>query len=928
MLFLLSQITLRLTSLRTFLFISLLLSGCGGSGGGQGDPTVADPPSSSNISVTIQPATVTLHTQESKLFSATVNGTANNEVTWSVQERGVGGNITANGVYTASTVSGTFHIVATSQADTGKTAAAVVTVLPATPVTTSSASAGTLDSTFGNGGKVTTSVGFGSDVANGVVAQSDGKIIVAGIGFNGADNDFLLLRYNQDGNLDTTFGTGGKVHINFGSVDGANAVALDSTGKIIVAGYAYNGTNYDFALARYDTQGKPDTTFGTNGKVITPIGPGDDTIIALAIRPNDNSIVAAGHVHNGSNFDYGLALYDNTGHLINSFVTPVGSHDDFVFAVALQPDGKMIVAGDTYNGSDFDSAMVRYNSNGTLDTAFGINGKLISPLGTSHDAIHAVAIQIDKIIVAGFSSDGTSSAIALARYNLADGSLDTSFGSGGKAISRIGLVNDTAFSLQIQSNHILIAGFTFNGVDFDFALARFDLNGSLDSTFGTGGKITADFDGGDDIARAIALQPDNKIVAVGESTSGENKDVALARYDANGTLDSSFKTQGKQTLNLESGSAVARTVAIQEDGKIIAAGDSFDGERNRFTLVRYGIDGKIDPSFGENGTLTTFFDGGTNGKIAVRPDGKFFAAGTLFQNGDYDFGVILYNTDGTFQGFSSIGFGPGGGVNNDFLSASALQPDGRLLVAGSTFAGNNYDFALARFDASGNPDPSFGTNGTVVTPIGQSDDVVNAIALQEDGKIILAGYSTVGGQTNQFALARYNADGSLDGSFGGTGTVVTPVGRSGNGGATAVRVQRDGKIIVGGFTIDNNNYDFSLVRYNTNGSLDPNFGVGGKVTTQIDIGNESIYDLVLQGDGKIVVVGYSNVLNSDFAIARYNTNGALDTFFGQNGLKVFGIAQSFDFAYAVALQWDGKIVVAGGNLNGTRYDFALARLLP
>lgn len=925
-------IKLRFSLFCTFLSISLLFSGCGdgGGGGGQEDVAEGDPSTSPSISITLEPATVTLHTEESQLFSAIVRGTDNNKVTWRVQERGTGGNITPDGLYTASTVSGTFHVVATSQADTSKTATAVVTVLRSIGGTTPTS--GTLDSAFGIGGKVTTSVGFGSDAANGVVIQSDGKVIVAGSGFNGADGDFLLLRYNQDGNLDSTFGTGGKILIDFSPVDGANAVALDSAGKIVVAGYAYNGSNYDFALARYDTQGRADTTFGVGGKVMTPIGSGDDILIALTIRPDD-SIVAAGNVYNGSNYDYAVALYDQSGDLLDTFggtgkvTTAVGINDDFVFAVSLQPDGKIIVAGDTDNGTDFDSAMVRYNTNGTLDTTFGTGGKVVSPLGTSHDVIRAMAIRTDKIIVAGFSYNATDPDIALARYNLADGSVDTSFGSGGKVISPTGIGDDLALSLQIQSNHILIAGHASNGLDSDFVLARYDLNGSPDSTFGTGGKITTDFGGGNDIAHAIAIQSDGKIVAAGESVVVSDKDVALARYDANGTLDLSFKMQGQQTLNLERASAIARTLAIQADGRIIAGGDSFDGEQNRFMLIRYGSDGQIDASFGEDGILTTFLDGGNGGKIVIRPDGKIFAAGTLFQNGDYDFGVILYDTDGTFLGFSSVGFGPGGGSNNDFLAASALQPDGKLLVAGSTFVGNNYDFALARFDADENLDPSFGTNGKVITSIGQSDDVVNAIALQEDGKIVLAGHSIVGQITN-FALARYNADGTPDTLFGTGGKILTPVGLSGIGVATSIRIQTDGKIIAGGYALHNNNFDFSLVRYNENGSLDSTFGVGGKVITVVDIGNDGLYDLTLQPDGKIVAAGFSNVVDSDFALTRYYPNGVLDTSFGQRGKVILPIAQSFDFAYAVALQSDGKIVAAGGNLNGTRYEFALARFRP
>src|SRR5581483_10558079 len=155
----------------------------------------------------------------------------------------------------------------------------VVTPPPPSAPEIPSTSPGSLDVTFGNNGKVTTSPGFGSDMANGIVLQTlhqEVKTIVVGHAFNGADNDFLLIRYNGDGSLDTSFGNGGKVLTDFGSDDNANAVALDSAGRIVVAGYAYNGSNYDFAVARYNTIGGLDTTFGTGGMVLTSIGAADD----------------------------------------------------------------------------------------------------------------------------------------------------------------------------------------------------------------------------------------------------------------------------------------------------------------------------------------------------------------------------------------------------------------------------------------------------------------------------------------------------------------------------------------------------------------------------------------------------------------------------------------------------------------------------
>ncbi|MBI3804328.1 MAG: hypothetical protein HY282_11270 [Nitrospirae bacterium] len=915
--------TRRLTSFSLFLSISLLLSGCGGGGGESG----------SGIAVVITPATATLHPDETQQFAATVSGTGNPGITWQIQEGATAGVVDANGLYTAPTTPGTYHVVAFSQADASKSASSVVTVIHS--VGSVSGAPGTLDSTFGTGGKVITPVGFGSDSAVGVVVQQDGKVIVAGNTFNGANSDFLLLRYNPDGTLDTSFGTKGKVLIDFGLGDTARALALDSIGRIVVAGSAFNGTKYDFAVARYTTQGTPDTSFGVNGKAITQIGSGDDVASALAIR-SDNFILVVGSSYNGNNTDYALVLYNDSGLLDTTFgsggkvTTAIGNGDDFPFAIGLQSDGRIIVAGDTYNGQDYDFAMVRYTAIGAVDHSsptFGINGKVVSQIGTSHEAIRAMAIQNSTVVVAGFVYNTTDPDVALVRYNLSDGSFDTTFGNQGKVITPIGSGDDLALSIQIQSDSkILIAGNAFNGVDADFFLARYSPNGNLDSTFGAGGKVTTDFGAGDDIARALVLLSGGKILAAGESLSKNNKDLALARYNSDGTLDLSFNTTGKQTVDSEVASAIADTLAVQSDGKIIAAGDSFDGENFRFSLVRYRTDGQIDSAFGEEGKVATIFDGGTGGKIVIRPDGKILAGGTIFENGDYDFGIVLYDTNGAFERFSPIGFGPGGGANQDYLDAMVLQPNGSILVAGQTWVGSNYDFALARVDTDGNLDPTFGTGGKVITAISQGNDFVTSIALQPDGKIILSGYSVVG-STNNLVLARYNTDGSLDSAFSG-GIISTTFAPGASSAATAVRIQPDGRIVIGGYSVTSDNYDVALARYNTDGSLDSTFGTGGKVVTALDTGNDGLFDMALQADGKIVVAGFSNVTGADFAVARYKSDGTLDPSFGQGGKRIVSAGQSIDFAYAVALQADGKIIAAGGSQEGSHYDFALIRLLP
>jgi uncharacterized delta-60 repeat protein len=225
--------------------------------------------------------------------------------------------------------------------------------------------------------------------------------------------------------------------------------------------------------------------------------------------------------------------------------------------------------------------------------------------------------------------------------------------------------------------------------------------------------------------------------------------------------------------------------------------------------------------------------------------------------------------------------------------------------------------------APGDLDVRFGTNGKVVTPVSSSDDIPNAIVLQPDGKIIVAGASS-NGVDHGFALARYNTDGSLDTSFNSTGKVITPIG-SETSGAQAIALQPNGKIVVAGYSHNGMNFDFALARYNINGTLDTSFGSAGKVVTPIGSDNDAAYAVAIQVDGKIVVAGYSFATTFDFALARYNTNGSLDTSFNSTGKVVTPVGSNTDKAHGVAIQGDGKIVAAGYSNSGPTLDFALAR---
>lgn len=412
------------------------------------------------------------------------------------------------------------------------------------------ASPGDLDMSFGIRGKVITPIGSGDDDDYGrsVLVQRDGKILVAGSSDdgNGYVNTgykyFALTRYNPDGTLDAAFGNWGKVTSGVGGIGfaGASSMALQGDGKIVVAGESLEwGGMYAIALARYSSNGTLDTRFGNQGRVITSINAGDE----------------------------------------------------WARGVAVQSNGKIVVAGSSRSSGNTDYALVRYNSNGSLDTSFGNGGKVVTPVGSWADYGESVILQNDgKIVVAGSSTipgNPDLSFCALVRYH-ANGSLDAGFGSGGKVITSIGRGKDCGQGAACQSDgKILVAGDFYNGSDNDFALVRYNANGTLDTGFGTGGKVITPVGSGYDSGGSVAVQVDGKIIVAGDSNNGNDNDFALVRYNANGTLDTGFGSGGKVTTPVGDYGDSSESVAVQIDGKIIVAGSSYDGISNDFAVARY-----------------------------------------------------------------------------------------------------------------------------------------------------------------------------------------------------------------------------------------------------------------------------------------------------------------------------------------------------
>jgi uncharacterized delta-60 repeat protein len=421
----------------------------------------------------------------------------------------------------------------------------------------------------------------------------------------------------------------------------------------------------------------------------------------------------------------------------------------------------------------------------------------------------------DPLFVDGYNLIGTK---GLVQY-LYPGSLDTSFGSSGKVTTTFSSAGQGYALLQQADGRIIMAGSGYQeGFGMSFALARYTKDGSLDESFGDHGKVTTGFPNGS-AANGLALQSDGKIVAAGAG----NNEFALARYNPEGSLDQSFGSGGQVLTDFTVDTMeVANSVAIQADGKIVAAGFLFDADKGKFALARYNSNGTLDTTFGTKGRVTTNFtatsyDEGSS--VAIQPDGKILVAGDI----DANLAVARYTKNGTLD--TSFG---AGGKTTIFTSYStvmpqiALLPDGKVLAAAESIS----SLYIARYNSNGIPDTTFGVGGLVTTYIGNCvGGSKPGLLAQDDGKIIMAGsctpmitkagYSPDGttGASIPFMVIRYNSDGSLDASFGVDGMVTTAF--SGICMPHGVVRQADGKIIVGGESADG----FSMARYLKGGSF-------------------------------------------------------------------------------------------------------------
>ena len=405
-----------------------------------------------------------------------------------------------------------------------------------------SAQAGTLDKTFNDTGMVTIPVGSANAIAQALAVQPDGKIVLAGFASNGSNNDFGLTRFNTDGSPDLEFNETGNQLIDFnGTDDFAEGIAVrPENGKIIIGGYTFNGSGFDFALAQYLPDGSPDSFFGTNGRTTTPVG---TNVFATALGlQHDGRIVMAGYSTQSGNNEFTLGRWLEDGSPDPSLdedgivTTHIGISNSAAFCLLIQPDGKIIVAGQAFNDATlrWEAAIVRYLEDGTLDQQFGEDGISILTLSNKDLFITAISLDVNKnIVAAGYT--GTS-----------------------------------------PSNN-------------NFVLLRFLPDGRPDSLFDEDGLLVAPFNGNNNEATSVLTQPDGKIVIAGHAEINGTDHFALARYDQHGLLDPTFGTAGKTTTRIGDFNGL-NSLTLAGDGKILAAGGAFIGTHFEYTICRYHND--------------------------------------------------------------------------------------------------------------------------------------------------------------------------------------------------------------------------------------------------------------------------------------------------------------------------------------------------
>jgi uncharacterized delta-60 repeat protein len=742
---------------------------------------------------------------------------------------------------------------------------------------------GTLDSSFGNGGIATSPfMSNGDDEAKDVKIQSDGKIVVGGIRSGGLTNDFLIARYLSNGALDTTFGIGGfvKQDIN-GDDDNLNKIFIQNDGKILAIGSGKLGAQHHGIVVRYNQNGTIDNSFGVNGifHLVSPDSDSDYFFLGIDVY-NDN-IYISGHY-----------IYRYTVHVTQ------------------------------------DAMICKINMSGILDETFGIRTDGWADQNAYANDIKVLSNSlIHTYYLTNFAGGARYqsrdlSGNKLGEYYTYDGSFGTYIG--------------------VQSNGKIIIGFS------GFRVVRFNSNNVIDVTFGINGVTSSQVTGSHFRDRSIVL-PNDKILSVGSVyTDVKNKNVQLVMRNEDGTLDTSFDVDGKLIYDINGKSDVANAAASISNNQFVVVGYTENDSEKDFFISKFNVDGSIDSSFGNNGTVISDFSESIDSGIqhVVLNNGKIVVA---VQSSHKNFNLIGFNPDGTLD----TTFGTNGKVsttistiNNDNISVLLLDQNQKIWAFSH--------FGVARYNTDGSLDVTFGNNGIFSSVFEVDYAKMKNAAVQNDGKFIIG----ISDSSSSAYLKRFNANCSVDTSFGNNGKAVFP--NIANNYITSLKVLSDNSIIVSagdrvynlnsngvfnnsfggglgyalGDTYDKINFNLdvflngkilthrgSIIRkYLNNGLLDPSFSEDGQVEV-----NFQDFSIFAQPDNKVILT-YKKGLDGDFnfVITRLNEDGSTDTTFGTNGSTEVDYGGKNNYGTFVSL-YDDKILVTGTLIKSNNQDVALYR---
>jgi uncharacterized delta-60 repeat protein len=788
--------------------------------------------------------------------------------------------------------------------------------------------AGDLDTTFGSGGKVNTNFGQGDFNINSQIIQPDGKILLCGQIENSSVYYGFIVRLNADGSLDSTFNTNGKT-INE-TIDGFDKISLLADGKIVVGG----NKNSDVALARYNANGTLDTTFDTDGMVFsTTAATSSRNFIDLDLQ-TDGKIVVLSEFNSGSQ-DFRVLRYSSNGSLDTTFgnngsiTTDIGNVE-FPKSIVVQSDGKILVGGTTYSSTFENPFIARYNSSGLLDNTFNSNGRRIYSLtGATYNKMSNLAVQADgKILFYCKSFISSSPKILLVRLN-SNSSFDTTFDTDGIAIATSPAnFNGTKAKLRIQTDGKYTLFTTTqstvnNASNNDILGMRFNTSGTLDTTFDSDGIMTISyFSLNDNFGDFNCVG--SSIILSGNTQEGVLLGkIAVAKLTSTADFDTTFDTDGKLFFTFPYGGGdYVYTSEIQSDGKIVVGGTSFFNFKDFYSVARYNANGSIDTTFGTNGlVLIDNSNYGTVNDIAIDANGKIIVAG-----GNTYAVVLRLNSNGTLD----TTFGTNGFANftTSFSSANDIKvlSNGKILIAGNEAytIGTTFsgNFMLVRLNSNGTLDTTFGTNG--ISNLGSTvadQESLFKIEVQPDGKIVAAGTINNGSDLD-IVIYRYNSNGTFDTTFNGNGS--TTFASSGYDRPYGLAIQNDGKILVSGDLNDT----VKMARFTSSGSIDTSFDSDGIVDVST---NDITYSssLKLTSDQKIILTGslaQSNI-DSDFSTLKFNSNGTLDTTFANSGKLTTDFFSDYDDATSILITSDNKLIVCGSvySANNNSFDFGLAK---